>query len=34
LDDVADSAALLAARPATPIFNAPYKLILRSFRGG
>src|ERR1700761_9160564 len=29
LDEVADSAALLAERPATPIFRAPYRLILR-----
>src|SRR6187401_3136516 len=34
LDEVADSAWLLAARPATPIFNAPYKLILRFLQGG
>ncbi len=35
LDEVAESAALLAARPATPMFKAPYKLILLFLhRGG
>src|SRR3954465_15998663 len=34
LDEVADSAWLLAARPATPMFNAPYRLILRFLQGG
>jgi hypothetical protein len=36
LDEVADSAMLLADRPATPMVRAPYKLILLlpSGRGG
>src|SRR6185369_5015005 len=33
-EEVADSAWLLAASPATPIFNAPYKLILHFLQGG
>src|SRR5688572_7176562 len=34
LEDVADKARLLAARPATPIFSAPYKLIALFLQGG
>src|SRR3569833_9611 len=34
LDEVADRAALLAERPATPMFKAPYKLIFQSFWRG
>src|SRR5690242_3870771 len=34
LDEVADSAMLLAARPATPMVSAPYRLILRFLQGG
>src|SRR5215469_7485454 len=32
LDEVADRAALVASRPATPMFNAPYRLMILSFR--
>src|SRR5262249_34695918 len=34
LDEVADSAMLLADRPATPMVRAPYKLILLFLWGG